>query len=199
MPTTTRTYAILPGLLTAALTLTTPALRAADAPVVPTLAGAWKAQEMKVPASTDLDREVWGAGASKVRNVQLLLEKTGSGTLRIASSVVDRQGRPKKFSQSVIEARIQVTEPAPGNDRVQPVVTVVSAQEHFLDDPKDVRTIDGLRLKLDLASRESRDLNLFYETADGNGSFGETLRRQTPARASSASAATPSRTAQPRG
>ena len=199
MLTITRTHVVLPGLLTAALALTAPALRASDTPVVPTLAGSWKAQELKVPASSDLDREVWGAGVSKVRNVQLLLEKSGSGTLRIASSVVDAQGRPKRFSQSVIEARVLVAEPAAGSDRVQPVVTVVSAQEHYLDDPKDVRKIDGLRLKLDLATRDSRDLNLFYETADGNGSFGETLRRLTPARTSSASAAPVSRATQPRG
>ncbi len=64
---------------------------------------------------------------------------------------------------------------------------MVSAEERYLDDPTDVRRIEGLRLKLDLMNMESKDLNIFYETAEGNGSFGETLRRQVRPRTSAAS------------
>jgi hypothetical protein len=191
MLTTARTYACLAGLFTAAaVTLSTAAIQAADSPVVPALAGAWKAQELKVPASTDLDRQVWGENASKVRNVQLLLEPNGSGTLRIASSVVDGKGRPKPFSQSVIEARLTLVEPAAGGDRVQPQVTVVSAEERYLDDPKDVRKLDGVRLKVDLQTLESPILNIFYETPQGNGSFGESLRRVNSPRRAAGNAST---------
>jgi len=190
MLTTVRTYARLSCLATtAAALLSAAAVHAADTPFVPTLAGTWKAQELKVPANTDLDREVWGTGASKVRNVRLLLEPNGSGTLRIESAVVDAQGRPKKFSQAVVDAKLSIAEPPPG-DRVQPPVTIVSAEERYLDDPKDVRKIEGLRLRLDLPSPESDILNIFYETPEGNGSFGETLRRPTaraPARAARSS------------
>ncbi len=176
MLTAIRAYPLIPGLLVSALALS-PAF-AADAPVVPELAGLWKAKELKVPASSDLDRQVWGEDASKVRNVQLALEADGSATLRIEQSVVDSKGRPKQYSQSVVEAKLRVSEPAGDSDRVKPKVTVVSAQERYLDDPKDVRTIDGLDVSLDLMTRESPDLNIFYETPQGNGSFGETLQRQ---------------------
>ncbi len=186
MLTTTRTYLLLSGLVLSSLALAPSARAAQAAPVVPLLAGAWKAQELKIPATSDLDREVWGPNASKVRNIQLAIEPDGSGTLRIQSSVVDAAGRPKRYSQSVIEARLKVGEPQAGGDRVQPAVTVVSAEERYLDDPKDVRRIEGLRLKLDLMNRESKDLNIFYETAEGNGSFGETLRRQVQTRKSAA-------------
>lgn len=185
MLTTDRLHTCFAGLFTAAaVALSTAAMQAADSPVVPALAGAWKAQELKVPASTDLDRQVWGENASKVRSVQLLLEPNGSGMLRIDSSVVDSKGRPKQFSQSVIEARLTIAEPPAGGDRVQPQVTVVSAEERYLDDPKDVRKLDGVRLKVDLQTLESPILNIFYETPQGNGSFGESLRRvNTPRRA----------------
>ncbi len=188
MLTTTRTYVLLSGLVLSSLAFSPSALSAEEAPVVPLLAGAWKAPELKVPATSDLDREVWGPNASKVRNIQLALEPDGTGTLRIHSSVVDANGRPKRYSQSVIEARVKVGEPQPGGDRVQPAVTVVSAEERYLDDPKDVRRIEGLRVRLDLMNRESKDLNLFFETAEGNGSFGETLRRQIRARSAAAQA-----------
>lgn len=186
MLTTIRTYVMLPGLALAAFTLSTPAIQAKETKVVPALAGIWKAKELKVPASSDLDRQVWGAGASKVRNVQLALEADGTGTLRIQSSVVDAKGQPKKFSQSVIEAKLQVAEPPAGGDRVQPAVTVVSAEERYLDDPNDIRRIEGLRLKLDLMNMESRDLNIFYETAEGQGSFGESLQRHRAGKPSAA-------------
>ncbi len=198
MLTTARTYTCLAGLLAAAaVSVSTAALQAADAPVIPALAGAWKAQELKVPASTDLDRQVWGENASKVRNVQLLLEPNGSGTLRIASSVVDAKGRPKQYSQSVIEARVTLAEPAAGGSRVQPEVTVVSAEERYLDDPKDVRKLEGVKLKVDLQTLDSPSLNIFYETPQGNGSFGETLRRVNAPRRASASAG--ARQSHPRG
>jgi hypothetical protein len=180
MLTTARTYACLAGLLAAAavsVPLSASNLPGADTRVVPALAGVWKAQELKVPAATDLDRQVWGENASKVRNVQLLLEPNGSGTLRIASSVVDSKGRPKQYSESVIEARVTLAEPPAGGDRVQPQVTVVSAEERYLDDPKDVRKLDGVKLKVDLQTLDSPILNIFFETPQGNGSFGESLQR----------------------
>ncbi|MGE0394288.1 MAG: hypothetical protein AB7I25_07815 [Vicinamibacterales bacterium] len=194
MLTTARTYACLAGLLAAAavsVPLSASNLPGADTRVVPALAGVWKAQELKVPAATDLDRQVWGENASKVRNVQLLLEPDGAGTLRIASSVVDSKGRPKQYSQSVIEARVTLSEPPAGGDRVQPQVTVVSAEERYLDDPKDVRKLDGVRLKVDLQTLDSPILNIFYETPQGNGSFGESLQRTTRPKTASG--------AQPRG
>lgn len=185
-----RTYTVLPGLVLTALAaapLSTHAAESpvqADATVIPALAGVWKAKELRVPAASDLDKQVWGAGAEKVRRVQLALEPDGGGTLRVESSVVDAKGQPKKYSQSVVEARLQVREPKAGTDRVQPEVTVVSAEERYLDDPKEVRRIEGLRLRLDLLNMES-PLNIFYETPEGNGSFGETLQRvasRAPAR-----------------
>ena len=179
---TARTYTCfsrLAATAAAAVLLGAAGAQAADTPLIPTLKGTWKAQELKVPANTELDQEEWGKGASKVRNVQLLLEPNGSGTLRIESSVVDAQGRPKKYSQAVVDAKLTVAEPPDTGDRVKPPVTILSAEERYLDDPKDVRKIEGLRLKLDMPSRDSGILNIFYETPEGNGSFGETLRRPT--------------------
>lgn len=72
------------------------------------LSGAWKAPEYKVAVSGDLDTEVWGRGASKVRNVELILEPNGEGVLRVRESVVDRKGVVRPYSATVIEARIKV-------------------------------------------------------------------------------------------
>lgn len=199
MLTVTRPYVLFSGLLVTALAVATHSAQAAGGRVVPTLAGVWKAEELKVPATTELDTQVWGPHVSKVRNVHLALEAGGTGTLRIEQSVVDAKGRPKKYSQSVVEARLLVSEPKAGSDRVQPEVTVVSAEERYLDAPKDVRAIQGLRVKLDLMNLDSRDLNLFYETAEGNGSFGETLHRPAGARPASTAGRTVAPASQPRG
>jgi hypothetical protein len=147
--------------------------------VLRALAGFWKAQEYKVNINSDLDVSVWGPGASKVRSVELALESSGTGVLRVRSSVVDSRGRTKPYSASVIEARLQVQEPAvSAAGVVEPQVTVVSAEERYLDGSAERRTIDGLTIRIHAMSPTSNEINFRYDTAQGNGSFGETLIRR---------------------
>lgn len=148
--------------------------------ILHTLAGKWKAPEYKVPASTDLDVSVWGRGASKVRNVELALEPDGDGILRVHTAVVDQRGRTKRFSASVVEAHLRVQPPSdPAKLPIEPRVTVVSAEERYLDDSGDRRPIEGLTVKLHAMSPTSREMNFRFDTAEGRGSFGETLVRQS--------------------
>ena len=93
MLTVTRPYALFSGLLVAALAVSTIPTHANDARVLPTLAGVWKAQEMRVPASSELDQQVWGQGFPppvfcdefrvvsqrilKDKHLKLLLERNG--------------------------------------------------------------------------------------------------------------------------
>jgi hypothetical protein len=141
--------------------------------------GVWKAPEYKVAASTELDVQVWGKGASKVRNVQLAIEPDGDGLLRLHQSVVDARGRVRPYSASVIEARLQIEAPAATDStRIEPVVKVLSAEERYLDGTNERRTIEGLKVSVSMPSADSRILNFRYDTAEGNGSFGESLARQ---------------------
>jgi len=157
-----------------------------------TLAGTWKAQEYKVAANSDLDVDVWGRGASRVRNVELMLEPDGDGILRVRHSVVDRKGVARPYSTSVVEARLKVELPdtvEPGA-AVMPRVTVLEAAERYVDDPKDRRTLDGLTVSIHMPSPDSGFLNVRFDTQQGTGSFGETLNRRpagaAPARATGA-------------
>ena len=143
-------------------------------------AGMWKAPEYKVAANTDLDLQVWGKGASKVRNVTLAMEPGGAGILRIHNSVVDARGRVKPYSASVIEARLQIEAPTVSSDsvRIEPVVKVLSAEERYLDGSKERRTLEGITVTMSMPSADSNRLNIRYDTPQGTGSFGETLEPQ---------------------
>jgi hypothetical protein len=142
--------------------------------------GIWKAPVYKVAASSDLDRQVWGKSASKVRTVQLAVEPNGEGLLRVENSVVDGHGRVKAFSASLVEAHLQIAPPAaPNAARLEPVVTVMSADERYLDGSKERRPIEGLKVSLSVPASDPSLLNLRYDTVQGTGSFGETLTRQS--------------------
>src|SRR5438874_1897485 len=68
------------------------------------LAGVWKAPEFRVDRASDLDVRVFGAGAADVRNVDLTLQPSGEGVLKISKSVIGRTGR--KYAPSIIEAKL---------------------------------------------------------------------------------------------
>lgn len=151
----------------------------ATPPDVRSFAGVWRASEYKVAANTDLDVQVWGRNASKVRNVQLAMEPDGSGTLRVQQSVVDARGRVRPYSASVIEARVQIEMPVASAEaaRVEPTVKVLQAVERYLDGTNDRRAIDGLTVSMSLPRSDSNSLNIRFDTREGTGSFGETLTR----------------------
>ncbi len=171
------------GLVAATTGLATVAAAGRDVPQATAgpraLTGTWKAQDYKVTVSGDLETEVWGRGASKVRRVELTLELDGDGILRVRNSVVYRKGVPRPYSSSVVEVRLKVEMPATLEAGVaaMPGVRVLSAEERYLDDPNDRRTLDGLTVSLHIPAPESGLLNLRFDTAQGTGSFGETLSR----------------------
>jgi hypothetical protein len=177
----TRTATLLAGVLAFGLSSTASIAqdaRPATPDVVSSLAGIWKAPEYKIPVSTDLDISVWGRGAAKVRHVELAIEPSGTALLRVHNSVVDPRGRTKQYSASVVEARLEVTAPqSASGGAVEPPVRVISAEERYLDGTNERRTIDGLTVKLHTLSPGGNELNIRYDTAQGTGSFGETLVR----------------------
>lgn len=148
--------------------------------VIQSLAGFWKAPEYRVPISSDLDVQVWGPGASKIRNVELALESGGDAMLRVNQSVVDRRGRTRPYSASVIEAKLKVEPPDPSStsEAIEPRVTVLQAEERYLDGTDERRAIEGLTVKLHTLSSTGGQLNVRFDTAQGYGSFGETLQRR---------------------
>jgi hypothetical protein len=148
----------------------------------PTLAGTWRSASDEVKLTSDFDRSVWGANATSVRTVELVVRSETDATLRVVKRVVDAKGRVVPASTWIEEAQLRIGEATPGiADRVEHQVTVNTAVRLFPDD-KDYRwTIDGLRVKLvTFADRDANTLEVRYDTPEGRGSFWETLRRGRP-------------------
>jgi hypothetical protein len=151
------------------------------------LSGAWAAPEYKVTVSSDSDFSIWGRGSSKVRNIDLSLQRNGEGILRVHKSVVDAQGKTKPYSASVVEVRLKVEMPdkPPAGEALRPAVTVLGAEERYLDGGDEPRTIEGLKVSFHIPATDASRLNIRYDTAEGRGSFGESLNRHDGGAASS--------------
>ena len=144
------------------------------------LAGTWKAPEERTPKNSALDEQVFGAGAVDVRTVTLVVSPSGDGTLQIRRSVVGNKG--KVFAPSITEVKIRIGEPVTLElGHLKPTVTVTGAEERYLDGDHERWTREGTRLSLSLVDLNSKDVNIQFDTPDGRGAFGATLRSSSAA------------------
>jgi hypothetical protein len=182
--------------LTASLTLSTPAALAQTAssprpaasagsntspgrPSGPaTLAGAWRSEPFELTLTSDFDKSVWGAHATSVRTVALVVGASGDATLTVTRKVVDARKRTVAGSTSVEEAQIRIGSPKKAADvRIEYDVTVFKAERRYPDE-KDYRwTIDGLQVKVTGFEDRGDTLEVRFDPPDGRGSFWETLHR----------------------
>jgi hypothetical protein len=152
-------------------------------PTLDMLSGVWTAEPLKIRLSSAFDVSVWGPDASSLRKVQLTIQPSGDGTIKVTRSVVDGHGRTKPATVSVEEAQLHVRMPETGDaSRVEPIVEVLKPQRRYLDDPANRWPLDGLVVKLVATDLDHDRINLQFDLPDGRGSFGETLVRQRPAR-----------------
>ena len=137
--------------------------------------------------TSDFDKSVWGANATSVRTVELVVKSNTDATLRVVKNVIDARRRTVPASTWIEEAQLRIGGTTPGvADRVEHEVTVTSAVRLFPDDPNYRFAIDGLRVKLvTFTARDGNSLEVRYDTPEGRGSFWETLTRArtTPPRA----------------
>jgi hypothetical protein len=147
--------------------------------VVKTLAGAWKAPEYKMRrAAGESDLAVFGPNAFDVRNVDLTLEPSGEGVLKISTSVLDQKG--KSWAPTVIEAKLAVSPPkAPAAGRCEPAVAVTSAEERYMDETNYRAPINGAHAMM-IVDPGGKRMDVRFETPKGPGSFWTTLTRQAP-------------------
>ncbi len=129
--------------------------------------------------TSDFDKSVWGANATSVRTVELVVKSNTDATLRVVKKVIDARRRTVPASTWIEEAQLRIGGTAPGvADRVEHEVTVTSAVRLFPDDANYRFTIDGLRVKLvTFTARDGNSLEVRYDTPEGRGSFWETLTR----------------------
>ena len=137
--------------------------------------------------TSDFDKSVWGANATSVRTVELVVKSNTDATLRVVKKVIDARRRTVPASTWIEEAQLRIGGTTPGvADRVEHEVTVTSAVRLFPDEPNYRFAIDGLRVKLvTFTARDGNSLEVRYDTPEGRGSFWETLTRArtTPPRA----------------
>ncbi len=147
-----------------------------DATVAKALAGTWKAPEWSLKRSGGSGSEVFGPNAKDVRNVDLTLDASGAGTLKITTSVVDQKG--KSWAPTEIETKITVgAGQMSAAGRCEPAVTVTSAVERFLDATKYQTALEGTHVMM-LAGPAANQLEVRFEPPKGDGSFWTTMRRQ---------------------
>jgi hypothetical protein len=156
----------------------------------PALAGTWKSAPDEMALTTDFDVSVWGPNAKSVRTVELQIRPSGEGVLKVTRRVVDARGRTVPASTSVEEARLTIGGSRPTiATRVEHDVKVASAVRTYPDDAGSRWDLAGLKVQIvtfdDDADRNR--LEVRFDTAEGRGSFWETLRRdaRNPARRAS--------------
>jgi hypothetical protein len=145
----------------------------------PALAGTWKSTPDQIKLTSDFDKSVWGPDASSVRAVELVIRPTGEATLKVTKKVIDGKGRTVPASTWIEEVQLRLGAARDGvATRVEHDATVTSAVRLFPDD-KDYRwTLEGLRVKVvTFKDGDGSTLEIRYDTAEGRGSFWETLRR----------------------
>ena len=155
------------------------------------LTGTWRSASDEMKLTSDFDKSVWGANATSVRTVELIVRSTTDATLRVVKRVVDAKRRTVPASTWIEEAQLRIGSAKPGiADRIEHEVTVTSAVRLFPDDKNYRFTIDGLRVKIvTFTARDGNSLEVRYDTPEGRGSFWETLTRarSTPPRAANTS------------
>lgn len=157
----------------------TPAPKPATA-LPPDLVGTWTSSPYEIPLATEFDRSVWGPNAKSVRDVRLTLRPTGDGTLTVTKKVLDAKGKTVPGSSSIEEAQIKVggvQESAAA--RTEYLVTVVTAERRYPDDPGYKWPIEGLRVRVaSVAEDGQRAIEIRFDTPEGRGSFWESLRQR---------------------
>lgn len=155
-----------------------PAVTQPAAPQRP-LTGTWRSAPDEMKLTSDFDKSVWGANATSVRTVELVVRSNADATLRVVKRVVDARRRTVAASTWIEEAQLRIGPATPGvADRIEHEVTVTSAVRLFPDDPNYRFTIDGLRVRLvTFSARDGNSLEIRYDTPEGRGSFWETLTR----------------------
>ena len=146
------------------------------------LSGTWKAPEERIPRSSALDEQVFGAGAVDVRTVTLTISPSGAGDLQVRRSVVGKTG--KVFAPSIMDVKMQIAEPVTTEfGHLKPTVTVTGAEERYLDGAHERWARDGTRVSLSIVDLASKELNMQLDTPDGRGAFGATLSPAASGRA----------------
>src|SRR5688572_28368135 len=113
------------------------------------LVGTWKAAPDEMKLTSAFDESVWGRNATSVRTVELQVDPSGAGTLRILKKVVDARGRTVAASTSMEEVKLQLGESRnTASVRVEHGVNVVSAVRTYPDDPGYRWELPGLRVQI---------------------------------------------------
>jgi hypothetical protein len=146
------------------------------------LIGTWKSVPDELKLTTDFDKSVWGANATSIRTVELVVRTQTEATLRVVKKVVNAKRQTVPASTWIEEAELQLGASAPGvADRIEHEVTVTKAVRLFPDDPSYKWPLDGLKVKVvTFTDRDPNTLEVRYDTADGKGSFWETLKKAAP-------------------
>lgn len=145
----------------------------------PQLAGTWKSAPDELKLTTDFDKSVWGPDATSVRTVDLTIEPSGEGTLTVTRKVVDAKGQTVTASTSIEEAQITIggSQQGPAG-RIEHAVKVVSAVRRYPDDPDFKWPLEGLTVQLvTFADGDGSSMEVRFDTAEGKGSFWETVTR----------------------
>ena len=147
------------------------------------LVGTWRSAEERVPLNSPFEVSVWGKGASSVRTVDMTVKASGEGTVTVTRKVSDAKSRTVPGSTAIEHADVVIGESREGlAGRREYDLKVVKAERRYPDIAGSVWSLDGLKVKLTVASGASpQSMEIRFDTPEGDGSFWETLRRAAAA------------------
>ena len=151
-------------------------LAACGAGLVQTLAGSWKAPQYRMKRASEVGAQVFGPNSFDIRDVDLTLDPSGAGVLKISTSVLDQKG--KTWAPTLIEATVTIAAPKTTvAGKCEPVVTVAGVEQRYLDETNYQTPLTGSRVMM-VTDPAARQLEVRFETPKGEGSFWSTLTRQ---------------------
>jgi hypothetical protein len=162
--------------------VSTSLLHAASVPATgaSALSGAWQSAPDETPLSSAFDQSVWGKNAVAIRTVQMTIGPTGDATLTVRRKVIDGRRHTVHGSSSVEQIQLSLGPVQRSTDvRSDLAVSVKQAERRYPDDPRSTWPIEGLRVGVSTFPDDPARLEIRVDTAEGPGSFWETLRRAT--------------------
>jgi hypothetical protein len=150
------------------------------------LAGHWRSPVLEVLQSSDVDKSVFGPGASSTRVIDVVILPSGKGTMTVTRKVLDSRRRTVPGTPAIdrVEFTVGPVVQAPTmGPRPHYAVSITKAERTYPDLPQGPSPLSDLEVQLVVDDTDRNHVDVSLETSEEAGSFAETLSRVAAASA----------------